>query len=462
MNSAADYSAVTSRASVDSSSAEDEGGSVTYARFRPRVLFVDDEPEVLAGLRRALIDDPYQISTALSADRALGELWQNSYDVVVADERMPGMTGSELLAIIAREFPLMGRILLTGHATVHSAAQAVNQGGIVRLLLKPCPPAALREAIETALRATPHDRRIRNGHRRARSTPAPQPRANTRHPTALPSRDAAAPTPVTRIGSRQAHPEPTFRPDREVVGTGLVLRAQKVVELRTERLFGYELASRLEPGDSKVGTLGGVTETSGQHVVLPALDRWSLRHVIQWAVEHRDILDAESLTISLNLSAHSLADPAFARFLDQELLDTRIASRFLIEVRESALAKSLRTDEGLLGRLLKLRCYGAGARLCIDGVGGALWRLGVLRNLPVAMAKIDSRFVCNVLTHNQSEFLVRTAVEWGQRTGVSIAATGIDTRTVAGHLQGLGVRYGQGSHFGGTEPTSFRLGKPLR
>jgi EAL domain-containing protein (putative c-di-GMP-specific phosphodiesterase class I)/CheY-like chemotaxis protein len=458
MNSAADFSAVPS----PSSAAEEDGGSVTYARFRPRVLFVDDEPEVLAGLRRALVDDPYQISTALSADRALGELSQDSYDVVVADERMPGMTGSELLAIIAREFPLMGRILLTGQATVHSAAQAVNQGGIVRLLLKPCPPAALREAIETALRATPHDRRIRNGHRRIRPTPDPQLRSAPRHGPGPQSRRVEEPPPPTRIGARSSRAVPTSQPQREVLGTGLVLRAQKVVELRTERLFGYELASRLEPGDSKARSIGSFTETSGQHVVLPALDRWSLRHVIQWAVEHRDILDSESLTISLNLSAHSLADPAFARFLDQELLDTRIASRFLIEVRESALAKSLRTDEGLLGRLLKLRCYGAGARLCIDGVGGALWRLGVLRNLPVAMAKIDSRFVCSVLTHNQSDFLVRTAVDWGQRTGVSIAATGIDTRTVAGHLQGLGVRYGQGSHFGGTEATSFRLGKPLR
>jgi EAL domain-containing protein (putative c-di-GMP-specific phosphodiesterase class I) len=74
------------------------------------------------------------------------------------------------------------------------------------------------------------------------------------------------------------------------------------------------------------------------------------------------------------------------------------------------------------------------------------------------MAKIDSRFVCNVLTHSQSDYLVRSAVDWGQRAGVAIAATGIDTRAVAGHLRGLGVRYGQGSYFGGTEPISFGLG----
>ena len=66
--------------------------------MQPRVLFVDDEPHVTEALRRVLKKAPYKILTASSADEALQILTQVSVDVVVSDERMPGMAGSELLA----------------------------------------------------------------------------------------------------------------------------------------------------------------------------------------------------------------------------------------------------------------------------------------------------------------------------------------------------------------------------
>jgi CheY-like chemotaxis protein len=304
MNSAPDSLAVTLKSSELTTDNDSQLSQVSRGSFCPRVLFVDDEPEILAGIRRALSADAYDISTALSADCALARLWQETYDVVVADERMPGMLGSELLAIIAREFPLMGRILLTGHATVHSAARAVNKGGIIRLLLKPCAPAALREAIEAALRATPHDRRVRVGSPRPHAPPETASRPCARLP-AIGQRSRAR-AQLAAPGT-QASPE---RPDTSsaLPGSGLVLRAQKVVELRTERLFGYEMASRLEPGDSKVRSIGTLVESSGQYLMLPALDRWALRTVIRWAVEQRDLLDGERLTVSLNLSAQSLTE----------------------------------------------------------------------------------------------------------------------------------------------------------
>jgi len=139
------------------------------------------------------------------------------------------------------------------------------------------------------------------------------------------------------------------------------------------------------------------------------------------------------------------------------LSDPRIASRFLIEVRENVLARSVRKDQGLLAQLLALKCYEWGVRLCVDGVGGALWRLGILKDLPVALAKIDSRFVGDILINRDSETLVRSAVQWGQGAGVEIAATGVDTPAIAERLRALGVRYGQGSAFGTAEPIGLTL-----
>jgi EAL domain-containing protein (putative c-di-GMP-specific phosphodiesterase class I)/CheY-like chemotaxis protein len=421
----------------------------------PRILFVDDEPHVVDGLRRTLSEYPYHVQTATSPEGALQKLCEGRIDVVVADEQMPGMCGSELLTIIAHEFPTTGRILLTGHGTVNTAARAINEAGVVRFLLKPCPPKDLREAIETALRITPFESRIRIGGRRAylvshsesgcRKVRESGPDADsqeTRHHAGVES--------DSRLHAR-------IRGPNEWEANELVLQAQKLLELRSETLFGLELSTRLQTQNGNVHTIGNFLATSGQHLPLASVDRWVVRHALTLIRDHVQVLERRGLVVSLNLAAQSLADVDFTRFLDDELSDSRIASRFLIEVRESALAKSLRRDEGLLARLLTMRCYEWGARLSVDGVAGALWKLEVLKNLPVALAKIDSRFVCDILTNPQSESLVRSAVEWGQRSGIDVAATGIDTPAIAERLSRLGVHYGQGNVYGTTEPVGLTL-----
>jgi diguanylate cyclase (GGDEF)-like protein len=117
------------------------------------VLLVDDDPDFLQLLRAALKREPYDLLTATSTRSALEILRKEVVDVVVADENMPGMSGTDLLAIVASEFPACGRIILTGHATVDIAMRAVNKARIASFLLKPCDPAVLGDAINRAVGA---------------------------------------------------------------------------------------------------------------------------------------------------------------------------------------------------------------------------------------------------------------------------------------------------------------------
>jgi two-component system, probable response regulator PhcQ len=419
----------------------------------PRILFVDDEPHVVDGLRRAVSDYPYHVQTATSPESALQKLCEGRVDVVVADERMPGMCGSELLTIVAHEFPTTGRILLTGHGTLDTAARAINEAGVIRFLLKPCPPEQLRDAIETALKTTPFENRARIGGRRAYLV--------SQHDAASQARESEPGTGSEEVRSsrtesgRGLHERvPRYT---EWEANELVLQARKMLALGSETLVGLELSTRLQTQSGNVHTIGNFLASSGQRLPLSSVDRWVVRHVLTLIRDHVQILERRDLIISLNLAAQSLADASFTRFLDDELSDSRVASRFLIEVRESALAKSLSREEGLLARLLTMRCYEWGARLSVDGVGGALWKLEVLKNLPVALAKIDSRFVCDILTNRQSESLVCSAVEWAQRARVDLVATGIDTPAIAEKLRTLGVHYGQGSVYGTSEPVGLTL-----
>lgn len=115
------------------------------------VLLVDDDPALLHALARALRHEPYRLHTARSADEALGALKAHPVDVVVSDEQMPGMKGSELLGWIAESCPEVVRIVLTGHATAETAIRAINQGGAYYFFTKPCNTTQLAAIIRKAI-----------------------------------------------------------------------------------------------------------------------------------------------------------------------------------------------------------------------------------------------------------------------------------------------------------------------
>lgn len=115
------------------------------------ILIVDDEDFVRSALKRALADEPYNIIDASSAEQGLEILKDHTFQVVLSDERMPGMQGSEFLALVRNRYPYTVRMLLTGHATIESAMDAVNQGGIYRFFIKPWNDTEIRCAIRSAL-----------------------------------------------------------------------------------------------------------------------------------------------------------------------------------------------------------------------------------------------------------------------------------------------------------------------
>ena len=118
---------------------------------RPQVLLVDDEPEVISAIKEALFHEPYEIVGIGDPVEALRILASKSFDVVVADEKMPNMGGAEFLATVRRDFPATVRIILTGHASVGSAVRAINEGSVYRYLLKPFPASELGEIIRRGL-----------------------------------------------------------------------------------------------------------------------------------------------------------------------------------------------------------------------------------------------------------------------------------------------------------------------
>jgi len=117
-----------------------------------KVLFVDDEPNVLQSIRRGLRKQ-FDVHTAEGGDAAMQLLREkNDFAVIVSDMRMPGMNGVELLSQVKQLWPDTVRMMLTGNADQETAVDAVNHGDIFRFLNKPCENVALGEAVKDAIR----------------------------------------------------------------------------------------------------------------------------------------------------------------------------------------------------------------------------------------------------------------------------------------------------------------------
>ena len=116
------------------------------------VLFVDDEEKFLRSLKRGLRDEPYNTLFANSGKEALEALKCNEVHVLVADIRMPDMSGSELLRIIKWEYPNIVRIVLSAHEHMGTLLNAINEVDIFKFLTKPCDfEKVLKPAIQEAL-----------------------------------------------------------------------------------------------------------------------------------------------------------------------------------------------------------------------------------------------------------------------------------------------------------------------
>jgi two-component system probable response regulator PhcQ len=115
------------------------------------ILLVDDEPNVTDALRRALRREPYQFLTATSAAGALRILETQHVDVVVSDEHMPGMSGSEFLSLVRKQYPQSIRMILSGQASLEAAVRAINEGEVYRFFLKPCNPTDLIFTVQQAV-----------------------------------------------------------------------------------------------------------------------------------------------------------------------------------------------------------------------------------------------------------------------------------------------------------------------
>lgn len=114
------------------------------------LLLVDDEKPILNALERALRPEGFCVLSSTDPFEALDMLATHSVDVIVTDQRMPGMSGIELLRRVRQLYPEVVRIMLTAHADTQVTAAAINEGAVFKFIFKPWSDEDLREVIREA------------------------------------------------------------------------------------------------------------------------------------------------------------------------------------------------------------------------------------------------------------------------------------------------------------------------
>ncbi|WP_443192249.1 ATPase, T2SS/T4P/T4SS family [Pseudomonas indica] len=116
-----------------------------------KLLLVDDEPGILAALRRVFQRENYELHFARNASEALKILEAKPVELIISDFMMPGMNGSELLSQVRERWPDTIRIMLTGHANTDAVLGSIKDGAVYRFILKPWNDDDLRLTIALAL-----------------------------------------------------------------------------------------------------------------------------------------------------------------------------------------------------------------------------------------------------------------------------------------------------------------------
>lgn len=115
-----------------------------------RVLCVDDEPNIVRSLQW-LLQKEFEVFTAGSGHDALALVAQHDFDVVISDQRMPVMTGVEVLREVRRMSPRTMRILLTGYSDMQAIVRSVNESEVFRFINKPWNIAELPRVVGQAV-----------------------------------------------------------------------------------------------------------------------------------------------------------------------------------------------------------------------------------------------------------------------------------------------------------------------
>ena len=382
-----------------------ESSSLQTARAVATVLVVDDDRSFRASVRRLLSAEGYSATDA-EPDSALQAL-SDGWDVVLADLKMPGIDGIELLRRVRSKDRHTSVVLVTGEPSVATAAEAVELGAFA-YLIKPVDSTRLLDVVGRAARMSRMVRLQQLGSQVGR----------------------------TSASLRAAHDSNAHaRLDRAV--ETLWLAHQPIVDTRSRATVGYELLMR--QGEPSLPHPGAVLELGERLGRMQDIGRAVRRAAARCAAA----LPNDTL-VFVNLHTSDLADPDL---VNPGAPLTRFADRTVLEVTERASLQGIPNPVETCGQLRKL-----GYRLAVDDLGAGYSGLSSLPLLEPEFVKIDMSLVRAIDSEKPKQRIVAGLVSLAHELAMNVVSEGVETELEKETLMDLGSDFLQG----------YLLGRPER
>jgi len=219
-----------------------------------------------------------------------------------------------------------------------------------------------------------------------------------------------------------------------------VLYAQKILPLAPSGQGSHcEILMRMIDDDGSLVLPGAILPAAERFHMMPRIDRWVLRTILDWMADHRDEL-ADAELIAVNLSGQSLGDKAFHRYALDLIGSTRCDVRKLcFEVTETSAIANLE-DAAEFVRFMR----GLGVRSALDDFGSGAASFGYLKTLPVDFLKIDAQFIRNIIGNPLDDVAVRCFRDVAAVLGIQTIAESIEDEATRERLLEIGIDFGQG------------------
>jgi EAL domain-containing protein (putative c-di-GMP-specific phosphodiesterase class I) len=363
-----------------------------------RLLIVDDDVVVLQSTGRLLRSFGYVVVEVKNGQEALALLEHEPFDIVLSDIGMPGLDGIELLRRVHHRDPYVPVVLFTGAPEVGTAIQALEHGAF-RYLTKPVAFDDLRRVLERAAQ-------------------------------------------LRRFGKLQRFAEGLFAtgspetPDVESLFaralSNLWLAFQPIVNVRTQRVFGYEALLRCNLAE--LSTASAVLDLAQK------LDRIEeLGRAVRSAAAQAIGLAPADAVLFVNLHATELNDPVL---VDPCSPLSRHAERVVLEITERAPLDSVRDVRRRVGMLRDM-----GYRIAVDDLGAGYSGLGTFALLEPEFVKLDMGLLRDVHVQPTKQKVIRSLSALARDMGMLVVAEGVERREERDTLIELGCELLQGFLF---------------
>jgi len=370
-------------------------------REKISVLLVDDDAAVLAITQRTLERADHLVVSCQSGDAALAALAEQSFDVMVTDIQMPGLTGLKLLRAVREHDLDLPVVLVTGNPGLQSAVEAVEYGAF-RYLIKPVPIQELRAVVG---RAGALGRLARSKREYLEQFGSGK----------------------FRVGDRAGIDAML---DRALAS--LWTAYQPIVHAVDRSIFAYEALMRVE-------------EPMLPHpgAVLTAAERGNRIHEVGRTVRNSVVVAApsaqEELLLFVNVHPEDLLDPTLYQ-IDSSF--TALARRVVLEITERASLDHIPEVQSKIGTLREL-----GFQIALDDLGAGYAGLTSFTQLEPEFVKLDMSLVRDADGNSTKQKIIRSMVQLCHDMGKRIVAEGIETPGERDALTDLGCDFLQGYLF---------------